>query len=112
MPYALRPNSAHPLNTELIRSGAYLPAENNKRGRDWDMVSEVDQFDILEQKIESLIRAVTVLRKEKEALAEKAQIQEEKLADLGAQVEELRNGRDKAKQRIIRLLEKLEQITA
>jgi len=76
------------------------------------MVSEVDQFDILEQKIESLIRAVAVLRKEKEALAEKTQIQEEKLADLGAQVEELKSGRDKAKQRIIRLLEKLEQITA
>jgi septal ring factor EnvC (AmiA/AmiB activator) len=87
-------------------------AEKHRRGRDLNMVSEVDQFDILEQKIESLIRAVTVLKKEKEALAEKAQIQEEKLSDLGAQVEELRNGRDKAKQRIISILEKLEQITA
>jgi len=38
---------------------------------------------------------------------EKTQIQKEKLADLGAQVEELKSGRDKAKQRIIVLLEKL-----
>jgi FtsZ-binding cell division protein ZapB len=75
------------------------------------MSTEIDQFDILEQKIDSLIGVITALRKEKEALAEKTQIQEEKLADLEGQVEELKTGRDKAKQRIIALLEKLEQIT-
>ena len=75
------------------------------------MSTEIDQFDILEQKIDSLVGAITALKKEKEALVEKTQIQEEKLTDLGAQVEELKSGRDKAKQRIIALLEKLEQIT-
>jgi FtsZ-binding cell division protein ZapB len=75
------------------------------------MSTEVDQFDILEQKIDSLIGAIAALRKEKEALAEKTEIQEEKLANLEVQVEELKAGRDKAKQRIIALLEKLEQIT-
>jgi len=75
------------------------------------MDGETEQFDILEQKIDSLVRAVTVIKKEKESLAEKAQIQEEKIADLGAQVEDLKRGRDLAKQRIISLLEKLEQIT-
>jgi len=75
------------------------------------MGTEIDQFDILEQKIDSFVGALTALKKEKEALVEKTQIQEEKLADLGAQVEELKSGRDKAKQRIIVLLEKLEQIT-
>ena len=75
------------------------------------MSTEIDQFDILEQKIDSLIGVITALRKEKETLAEKTQIQEEKLADLEGQVEELKTGRDKAKQRIIALLEKLEQIT-
>jgi FtsZ-binding cell division protein ZapB len=75
------------------------------------MGTEIDQFDILEQKIDSFVGALTALKKEKEALVEKTQIQKEKLADLGAQVEELKSGRDKAKQRIIVLLEKLEQIT-
>ena len=75
------------------------------------MGADIDQFDILEQKLDSLIGAMSALKKEKEALVEKTQIQEEKLADLGRQVEELKSGRDKAKQRIITLLEKLEQIT-
>jgi len=75
------------------------------------MSTEIDQFDILEQKIDALVEVITALKKEKEALVEKTQIQEEKLTDLGAQVEELKSGRDKAKQRIIALLEKLEQIT-
>lgn len=74
------------------------------------MGAEIDQFDILEQKIDSLVGVIAALKKEKEALVEKTQIQEEKLADLGRKVEELKSGRDKAKQRIITLLEKLEQI--
>jgi predicted nuclease with TOPRIM domain len=74
------------------------------------MGAEVDQFDILEQKLDSLMGAVTALRKDKEVLEEKTEIQNGKLADLEAQVEELKTGRDRAKQRIIALLEKLEQI--
>lgn len=74
------------------------------------MGGEIDQFDILEQKIDLLVSAVTSLKEEKESLVEKTQIQEEKLADLGAEVEELKKGRDQAKQRIIALLEKLEQL--
>lgn len=74
------------------------------------MIADVDQFELLEQKIDALIESMTLLRKEREELAEKAQIQEEKLADLGAQVEEMKRAKDNAKQRIIALLEKLEQI--
>ncbi|MFZ0449467.1 MAG: cell division protein ZapB [Desulfatiglandaceae bacterium] len=74
------------------------------------MVAEIDQFDVLEQRIDSLIESMTFLKEENTTLAEKAQIQEEKLLDLGAQVEKLKDSRDKAKQRIITLLEKLEQI--
>jgi len=74
------------------------------------MVAEIDQFDVLEQRIDSLIESMTFLKEENTTLAEKAQIQEEKLLDLGAQVEKLKDSRDKAKQRIIALLEKLEQI--
>lgn len=75
------------------------------------MSADVDQFDILEGKIDSLIEAMIALRKEKEALAEKAQIQEEKLADLMSQMEELKDAKNKVKQRIISLLEKLEQVS-
>ncbi len=74
------------------------------------MVAEVDQFDVLEQRIDLLIESITSLKKENAVLAERAQIQEERLSDLGAQVEKLKEARDKAKQRIIALLEKLEQI--
>jgi FtsZ-binding cell division protein ZapB len=75
-----------------------------------DTGGEIDQFEILEEKIDKLIELISVLKKEKESLAEKVQIQSEKMADLGEQVETLRSGRDRAKQRIVALLEKMDQI--
>ena len=75
-----------------------------------DGTGEIDQFQVLEEKIDSLIALITELRKEKELLAEKAKIQDEKIADLTEQVEGLRTTRDKAKQRIVSMLEKIEQI--
>ncbi|OPX40347.1 MAG: hypothetical protein B1H13_07765, partial [Desulfobacteraceae bacterium 4484_190.3] len=80
-------------------------------GGSLSMGAEIEQFDILEQKIDSLVSAFAALKKENETLVEKTQIQEEKLADLMSEVEALKSGRDKTKQRIIALLEKLEQIT-
>jgi len=71
---------------------------------------DIDQFQILEEKIESLIEKIRTLKKEKESHAEKAQIQEEKLADQTEQILRLKESRDGAKQRIISLLEKIEQI--
>ena len=62
-------------------------------------------------KIDNLIEMIKSLKREKESFAEKFQIQEEKLADLTKEVEGLKSGRDKAKQRILSLLEKMEQIT-
>jgi len=71
---------------------------------------DIDQFQLLEDKIDSLIKLITTLRKEKESFAEKIQIKEKKLADLSEKFENLKTARDKAKQRIISLLEKVEQI--
>ncbi len=71
---------------------------------------EVDQFKILEDKIDKLIDYITALKKEKEALAEKNQTQEERLADLTDQLENSRTATDGVKQRIAGLLEKMEQI--
>ena len=71
---------------------------------------EKDQFEILEAKVDSLIRFADSLKKERESLLEKVQIQEEKIADLNGEVEKLKAARDKAKQRMVLLLEKLDQI--
>jgi septal ring factor EnvC (AmiA/AmiB activator) len=71
---------------------------------------EIDQFQVLEEKVDSLIRMVTNVKSERESMLEKLHIQEEKIADLTSEVEALRATRDKAKQRILSLLEKLEQL--
>ncbi len=71
---------------------------------------DVDQFQLLEEKIDSLIALITDLRKEKELLAEQVQIQEMEVADLTAQVGNLNTSRDGVKQRIVALLEKINQI--
>lgn len=75
-----------------------------------DIGMEVDQFELLEQKIDRLIGTIQSLKRENESLSEKLQIQEEKLVDLNEQVENLRASRDNAKARIISLLDKIEQI--
>jgi chromosome segregation ATPase len=71
---------------------------------------EMDQFQVLEAKVDSLIKFTHSLKKEKESLLEKLHIQEEKIADLAGELEALKSSRDKAKQRVLSLLEKLEQI--
>jgi uncharacterized coiled-coil DUF342 family protein len=72
-------------------------------------IGELEQFQLLEQKIDSLLELVGDLKKEKAALAEQAHIQEEKLVDLSEQVSALKAGRDKARQKIVSLLERIEQ---
>jgi len=69
---------------------------------------ELDQFGVLEKKVEALIQYVGSFQKEKEALTEKIHIMEEKVADMGAELQRLRSARDQAKQRIVTLLEKIE----
>jgi hypothetical protein len=71
---------------------------------------EMDQFQVLEAKVDSLIKFTNMLKKEKESQLEKLHIQEGKIADLTSELETLKGSRDKAKQRVLSLLEKLEQI--
>ncbi len=71
---------------------------------------EMDQFHVLEAKVDSLIKFANSLKKEKESMLEKLHIQEGKIADLTGELENLKGSRDKAKQRVLSLLEKLEQI--
>ena len=74
------------------------------------MTEEMDQFQVLEGKVDSLIKFANSLKKEKESMLEKLHIQEGKIADLTGELENLKGSRDKAKQRVLSLLEKLEQI--
>jgi chromosome segregation ATPase len=75
-----------------------------------NMAEEMDQFQVLEEKIDKLIELIGILKREKESLAEKVQIQEERLSDLNGQLETLRGAKDQARQRIVRLLEKIERV--
>jgi len=84
--------------------------EPNKDVSAMNTVEEMDQFQLLEEKIDNLIELIGALKREKESLAEKVQIQEEKISNLSEQVERLKDARDKARQRIVSLLKKLEQI--
>ncbi len=71
---------------------------------------DMDQFQLLEEKVDSLIQYIASLKKEKESLAEKLHIQEEKLADLMHEVEQLKVARGQVKQRVVTLLERIEQV--
>ena len=70
---------------------------------------EIDQFQLLEEKIDSLIDLVSSLKKDKEALSEKLKLQEDKVADLTEQLRKSEAAKDMAKQRVSGLLAKIEQ---
>ena len=73
---------------------------------------EVDQFQLLEEKIDILIEKSMAYKNEKEALEKKLRIEEEKVSDLNSKIETLRSGRNDAKQKIMALLEKMEQVSS
>ena len=65
---------------------------------------EIDQFKLLEEKIDSLIEFVKSLKKEKESLVEKRHIQEEKISVLTEEVESLRATNDRGLSRLREIL--------
>nr|NIR17535.1 cell division protein ZapB [Desulfobacterales bacterium] len=69
---------------------------------------DMDQFQLLEEKVDSLIQYIATLKKEKESLAEKLHIQAEKLTNLTQELEQLKAARGKVKQRVVTLLERIE----
>jgi len=71
----------------------------------------MDQFGVLEEKIDSFIRYIDSCKKEKEALLEKVRIQDERIANLLGELEELKSDRNSIKQKIVSLLEKIEQVS-
>jgi len=77
---------------------------------DMEKGQESDHFQLLGEKVESLIESMKSIKKENESLIEKIGIQEGKIADLTGEVENLKDDRNKAKQKIVSLLEKIEQL--
>lgn len=71
---------------------------------------DTDQFQLLEQKIDSLIGLIIGLKKENDSFSQKYEMQEKRLADLTEELERMKVTRNKAKQRIVSLLEKIEGI--
>lgn len=93
-----------------MRKWQQLELRFNEGSRTMNETGEIDQFQLLEEKIDSLIELITELRKEKELLAEKVQVQNDKVTDLTNQIEGFKAARDKAKQKIVTMLEKIKQI--
>jgi predicted nuclease with TOPRIM domain len=86
---------------------------DNKQYNVWESPNseeETDQFQLLEEKVDSLIEKVVALKSENEALKEKLRIEEGKVSDFNTKIEELNSGRNDAKQKIMSLLEKMEQV--
>ena len=70
----------------------------------------MDQFQLLEEKVDALIKRVESLRGEKTNLTEQVGTQEKRVADLSAEVAQLRGSGDEARRRITALLEKIERL--
>jgi uncharacterized coiled-coil DUF342 family protein len=70
-------------------------------------LEEIEQFELLEQRVETLISALGSLNEQKMMLERKARIQEEELGTLRSKIDTLRADRDVIQTRIASLLEKI-----
>lgn len=73
-------------------------------------LDELEQFALLEQKIELLISLVSSLKEEKVNLEKKVQSQEEKISSFANEIDTLKADKDLVRKRIVTLLEKIEKI--
>ncbi|MFC1824911.1 cell division protein ZapB [Thermodesulfobacteriota bacterium] len=70
----------------------------------------IDQFELLEEKIDGLIHYLNALNKEKDSLLEKIKVQDQRIATFDKEVEQLKSSRNEARQRILTLLQKMENL--
>ena len=75
-------------------------------------LKEIEQFVLLEQKVESLISAVSSLSEQKLALEHKLRIQQEDLGTLRREIDTLKTDRDVVQKRIASLLERITECEA
>ena len=87
---------------------------DSKQYNVWESTStedEIDQFQLLEEKVDGLIEKTMALKGERDIFEKKLRIEEEKVVALNAELEKLRSGRNDAKEKIMSLLEKMEQVS-
>ncbi len=72
-------------------------------------LNELNQFGLLEQRIESIVSLASSLKEEKVNLGGKLQSQEEKIDSLIDEIEMLKTDKDLIRKRIVSLLEKIEK---
>jgi FtsZ-binding cell division protein ZapB len=70
-------------------------------------LKEIEQFELLEQRVETLISALGSLNEQKMMLERTARTQEEELGTLRSEIDTLRADRDVVQKRIASLLEKI-----
>lgn len=70
-------------------------------------LEEIEQFELLEQRVETLISALGSLNEKKMMLERTARTQEEELGTLRSEIDTLRADRDVVQKRIASLLEKI-----
>ena len=68
----------------------------------------IDLFQQLEERFDSLMEYIGLLKKENESLADKLHIQEKTVADLTQEMESLREANGKQNQRVAILLERID----
>ena len=71
---------------------------------------KVDNFKVLEEKVEMLIEHIRSLRNEKQTLEKSLEDKERSIAILNGELENLKEIRDKTKARIASILEKIERL--
>ncbi len=71
---------------------------------------EQDQFQLLEDKIDRLIKLVGRLREDKASLEKKVEEQEQLIEDLQEQIKKLQADKERARERISYVLSKIDQI--
>jgi len=70
-------------------------------------LKEIEQFELLEQRVETLISALGSLNEQKIMLERKARTQEEELGTLRSEIDTMRADREVVQKRIASLLEKI-----
>ena len=70
-------------------------------------LEEIEQFDLLERKVESLISAVGTLTEQRVALERKVKDQQAELDSLRNEIETLRTDRELVQKRIAKLLNRI-----
>jgi len=74
-------------------------------------VDELNQFEVLEDRVESLISLVSSLKQENASLDRQAKEGGEKVRSLEKEIEGLRADRDAVRERIAALLKRIEEYT-